>query len=193
MGRKVIISHFEKENIEERITLLSDFHVQKNLNHTSMLMSKEELRNMSLERIKNDQNWLRFYVMKSPKKQIIGYCWISSIDWIEQSCELSISIFPQYRVGYGLLALLEMYEYLYQHLNMKTIVNQTLEDNNLLLASNSSIKENAIKSDFDSYTFGTYRSSFLWTQTINEYMEIGKLRREKIDKLKSKLKSKMKV
>nr|WP_256439604.1 GNAT family N-acetyltransferase [Sporosarcina sp. 6E9] len=183
----------EKENVEERINLLLDFHVQKNLNHTSMLVSKDELRNMSLERIKSGQNILRFYVVKSPNKQVIGYCWISSIDWIEQSCELSISIFPEFRVGYGLLALLEMYEYLYQHLNMKTIVNQSLEGNSLLLAKNSSIKENAIRSDFDSYTFGRYRSSYLWTQTIDEYKKIGKLRSEKLAKLKSKLKSKMKV
>lgn len=185
MKEKLFVTHLEEEDIEERILLLFDYHVQKNLNHTSMLLNKDEIRKSHIDTINHGQEFKRYYVIKTSNQNIIGYCWITSVDWVEQTCELSISILPDFRIGYGMLALLEMYNYLYKYLNMRTIINQVLEGNQLL-RSEDSLNKKSIKSRYDSFTFGKYRSAFTWTQTLEQHIELDKLQREKSKKLKNK-------
>ncbi len=186
MKNKLLVTHMEKGDIDERISLLFDYHVQKNINHSSVLMSKNEIRESHFNTINDGQEFKRYYVIRTLNQALVGYCWITSIDWIEQTCELSISILPEFRVGYGLLALLEMYDYLYKSLNIRAVINQILEGNKLL-RSERSLRNSAIKSVYDSFTFGKYRSAFIWTQTLEQHRELNKLQKEKSNKLKNKL------
>lgn len=188
MKTKLIISHLEENDVKGRMDLLYDYHVQKNLNHISMLLNETQIKESHLQCILHQQDSKRYYIIKTHSEKIVGYCWISSIDWINSSCELSISILPQYRIGYGYLALIEMYEYIYKHLNIKTIINQILEGNELL-RSETSIKDFAVKSEYDSYTAGKYRSSYIWTQTLDQHLELEKIKKMKNQKIKNKLNS----
>ncbi|WP_019240560.1 MULTISPECIES: GNAT family N-acetyltransferase [Bacillus] len=186
MKNKLLIFHLEESDIKNRMDLLYDYHVQKNLNHLSMLFDENQIKNIHLQGISHQQDIKRHYIIKTSLEQIVGYCWITSIDWINRTCELSISILPKYRIGYGYLALIEMYEYLYKYLNMKTITNQILEENELL-RTESSIKEFALKGKYDSYTNGKYRISYKWTQTLEQHLELESVKILKNEKIKNKL------
>jgi hypothetical protein len=186
----IYIEHFEHEHIEDRISLLYDYHIQKNLNHLSMQFDKNKIREIHEDSIENKQNSKRYYVIKTNKNRIVGYCWISSIDWINRTCELSIGILPEYRIGYGLLALVKMYDYLYDQLNMKTVLNQILEGNELL-RSKVSLNGLAIKIKRDSFTAGKVRNAYMWTQTKQEHELLGKEKAKKNKQLNNKFKEVM--
>ncbi|MEC5425422.1 GNAT family N-acetyltransferase [Virgibacillus sp. C22-A2] len=186
MNKNIMITHLEEEDIDGRISLLYEFHVQQNLNHLSMTVDKSKLKDFYSDAVIEQQDNKRYYVIKTKSQKIIGYCWISDIDWINQSCELSISILPKYRIGFGFLAMVEMYNYLYNQLNMKSVINQILEGNNLLLKS---APKNALKRRMDSFTFGEYRASYLWNQTKEQYLELKRTKKEKLINLKSKFQS----
>lgn len=186
MNKKVIITHLEQEDIDGRISLLYDFHVQQNLNHLSMMVDQSEIKEFYSNAVKEQQDNKRYYVIRTKNREIIGYCWITEIDWINRSCELSISILPKYRIGFGFLAMIEMYNYLYFHLHMKSVINQVLEGNTLLLKNTP---KSAIKRRMDSFTFGIYRKSYLWNQTKEQYRDLNRMKREKMLNLKSRLQS----
>lgn len=186
MKNKLIICHLEENDVNGRMELLYDYHVQKNLNHLSMLYDETQIKEIHLQSIFHQQDSKRHYIIKTHSEKIVGYCWITAIDWLNSSCELSISILPKYRIGYGYLALIEMYEYLYKNLNIKTIINQILEGNELL-RSETSIIDFALKSEYDSYTSGMYRSSYIWTQTLEQHLELEKIKKMKSEEIKNKL------
>ncbi|OIU69817.1 GNAT family N-acetyltransferase [Rossellomorea aquimaris] len=190
MLQGIFIEHFEHEHIEDRISLLYDYHIQKNLNHLSMQFDRNKIRELHEDSIENNQDSKRYYVIKTNKNKIVGYCWISSIDWINRTCELSIGILPEYRIGYGLLALVKMYDYLYDQLNMKTVLNQILEGNELL-RSKVSLDGLAIKIKGDSFTAGKVRNAYMWTQTKEEHELLGKEKAKKNKQLNSKFKEVM--
>jgi hypothetical protein len=190
MLQGIYIEHFEHEHIEDRISLLYDYHIQKNLNHLSMIFDKNKIREIHEDSIENQQSSKRYYVIKTNKNKIVGYCWISSIDWINRTCELSIGILPEFRIGYGLLALVKMYDYLYDQLNMKTVLNQILEGNELL-RSKVSLNGLAIKLEQDSFTAGKVRNAYMWTQTKEEHELLGKEKAKKNEQLNNKFKEVM--
>lgn len=185
MLNNIHVTHFEKENIEDRISLLYEYHVQKNLNHLSMMLDKDQIRKVHEDSIENKQDEKRYYVITTNENKTIGYCWISGIDWISRTCELSISIIPEYRVGYGMLALVKMYNYLYYQLNMRTVLNQILEGNELL-RSRVSLNGLAFKIKQDSFTDGVLRDAYIWSQTREEHEELGKEKEKKNIEMKNK-------
>lgn len=172
------VSHLEESDIPERITLLYDVAVRNNLNAITLAHSAEELTAAHRRALAAEHQTKRFFKLSLGDGGLIGYCWITEIDWVNQTCELSIAILPGFRVGYGFIGLLRMYDYLYDTLNVRVVVNQILDGNEMLRSRTSIAPLVQVESPLDSLTCGALRTAYYWTQNRDEHAELARRRQQ---------------
>ena len=163
--KPLVIRLMTEEDIDERVALLTDAKVQRNLLHTGALVPATELRAKHSGWIEAEEPQRLMYRVGTQAGDLIGFTWLTSIDWTSQSCELSIALIPERRGRYGMLTLIHMYEYLYATLNMRVVTNQILSANTMLVRAETRAQRAQVVSPDDSYTTGGFRTSYRWTQT----------------------------
>lgn len=161
------------EDIDDRVALYLDERVQSNLSHAGTLVGREQLRAAHLDWLESDWHERLMYRVSTEGDELVGFTWLTEIDWISQRCELSIMLMPRYRQQLGLLALISMYDYLYETLNMHVVLNQVLSVNEMLLSPQLRRSRAQVISPDHVYTLGELRTSYLWGQCRAEHQAVG--------------------
>ena len=167
--RQLTIRHFDHDDVDARVELMTDLDFQRNLVDFAAVTSAEALRAAQHRTIDEEYETKLVFVLATPAGSTVGYAWITSIDWVSHTCELSIALRPSYRRAYGLVALIRMYDYLYDEMNFETVVNQVLADNEMLLSAEVAERRAQVRSRQDSFTVGRFCDSLYWTQTRAEH------------------------
>jgi hypothetical protein len=165
---RVVIRLIGPEDIDERMALYADPDVQTNLGHLGALLPREQARRVHEDWIGAEDPERLIYRVATPSDKLVGFTWLDHIDWVNETCELSIAVVPAFRQRYGLLVLIQMYEYLYSTLNMRAVVNQILSVNEMLLGAHQRDGRAQVICPDDSYTAGEIRTAYLWSQTSEE-------------------------
>lgn len=162
------VRHFTEADIPIRTELLRENKHQTNLNDFAMSADDRALADGMRRTIAEQHHTKRLFTMCGSKGQVVGFSWITSIDWRSQTCELSFAVLPRYRSGFGFKAVEAAHEYLREQLHMNVIINQVLSHNTMMLSA-SELEANAqVGAEYDSYTVGQWRTACYWTVTRDD-------------------------
>jgi hypothetical protein len=178
----VTVRHFTEEDIPLRTELLRESHFQANLTDFAASTDDDGLAENQRRTIEEQHRTKRMFTLCGPQKRVMGFAWITSIDWRNQCCELSFGVLPRDR-GIGAVAVIAANQYLRLELNMDIIVNQVLDHNKMLLSADSLADQRRVHCDFDSYTVGEWRAAAYWTSTeqdVRDQQEQEAIRRREV-------------
>jgi hypothetical protein len=161
----VTVSHFTEADVPVRTALLHESRFQANLTDFAVATSDDALVTGQLRTIAEEHDVKRILTMRDRRGDIVGFAWITSIDWRSRTCELSFGLLPRYRGGYGVAAVAAANEYLREELNVRAIVNQVLDHNTMLLSARTQAAQRRVLSPYDSYTVGEWRAAGYWSDT----------------------------
>lgn len=164
------VRHFTAEDIPLRSELLREARFQANLTDFAMSLDDDSLAANMRATIEDEHDVKRIFTICGPQGQVVGFCWITSIDWRSQCCELSFGVLPRYRSGFGFKAVEAAHEYVRAELNMRVIVNQVLEHNTMLQSAETMAQQTQVRSAHDSYTVGQWRTAHYWTLTEQDVL-----------------------
>lgn len=165
---RMTVRHFTEADIPIRNELQRDSRFQANLIDVAASTDDRELAGQQRRTINEDQHVKRIFTICGRKDQIVGFAWITSIDWRAQCCELSFGVLPRFRGGLGALAVQAAHDYLRAELNMRVIINQVLEHNTMLQSAEALAAFRQVRCEYDSYTVGEWRASCYWTLTEHD-------------------------
>lgn len=170
--RHVTVRHFTEADIPLRSELLNESRFQANLTDFAASIGQDALTANQRRTIAEEHRVKRIFTMCAPKGQVMGFAWITTIDWRSQVCELSFGMLPRYRGGPGLVAVAAAHDYIRTELNMRVVVNQVLEHNTMLQSAEKMATAQRVRSEFDSYTVGQWRTALYWTETEEQNQEL---------------------
>jgi hypothetical protein len=179
----VSVRHFTEADIPIRTALLRESRFQANLTDFAVLAQDDALVVGQRRTIEQEHAVKRIFTICGPNDQVLGFAWITSIDWRSQSCELSFGVLPQYRGGFGAVAVGAAHDYLRTELNMRVVINQVLEHNTMLQSAESMAAQSRVRCAYDSYTVGEWRTAYYWTTTeddVRQHLERTENRRREI-------------
>ncbi|HEY4023726.1 MAG TPA: GNAT family N-acetyltransferase [Pseudonocardiaceae bacterium] len=167
--RELTIRHFTDADIGVRTALLRESSFQANLTDFATLAEDDALVVAQRRTIADEQDSKRIFTVVGGKGQIVGFMWITSIDWRAQVCELSFAVLPDYRSGYGLSANTATLDYLRRELNFEVVINQVLDHNTMFQSGDKLANSSTVVCPYDSYTVGAWRTACYWTQSREEF------------------------
>lgn len=179
----VSVRHFTPQDIPVRTALLRESRFQANLTDFAVVAEDDALAAGQLRTIEQEHAVKRIFTLTGPNDQVLGFAWITSIDWRSQTCELSFGVLPQYRGGFGAIAVAAAHDYLRTELNMRVVINQVLEHNTMLQSAEALAAQQRVRCPYDSYTVGEWRTSYYWTTTeddVQQHRERTETRRREI-------------
>ncbi len=183
----LVIRLLREEDIAERVAIYSDPRVRSNLAHTGALVPPDEMTLAHQEWLAGTADERLMYRLSLPSGELVGFTWLTELDWVEQTCELSIAILPDYRSRMGLLALLAMYDHLHNTLNMQVVVNQVLSVNEMLLRPEVRADRAQVVSPDDCFTAGALRTNYRWTQDRAEHERFTRRAVQRRERIRNRL------
>lgn len=165
----ITVRHFTEEDIPERTALLRDQHFQANLADFASVSEEDALAARQLRTIEREHMTKRIFVMCAPGGKTVGFAWITSIDWRAQACELSFGVLPRYRGGHGSAAIAAAHRFVREELNMRTVINQVLVHNTMLVSAENRSGQAQVTCQHDSFTVGEWRTSCYWAEDTEDY------------------------
>jgi hypothetical protein len=166
---RIDIRHFTPDDIPIRSALLRDDAFQANLTDFAVLTEDDALASWQQRTIAEEQDVKRIFTACRGNGEVIGFLWITSVDWRSQACELSFAILPRFRGGFGPPTIDAARGYLYDELNMRVVVDQVLEHNTMLHSGSDLDRRSRVRSPYDSYTVGEWRTARYWTQRRQDH------------------------
>ncbi|HVK23842.1 MAG TPA: GNAT family N-acetyltransferase [Actinokineospora sp.] len=167
----VTIRHFTEADIPIRSELLRESRFQANLTDFAVSTGDDALTANQRKTIHSEHAVKRMFTMCGAKGAVIGFSWITSIDWRAQVCELSFGVLPHYRGGLGVVAVGAAHAYIRSELNMRVVINQVLDHNTMLASAEHLATNQRVSCAFDSYTVGEWRKALYWTTTEDDERE----------------------
>lgn len=167
--REVQLRPYEESDILPRYRLFQDRPVQENILPLNFQLTEEELLHRDRRIIADGQRQRLIFVVETNRGTPIGYIWAYPIHWRSRWTEVALAIAPQYRLGYGALALVKMVEFLFDELDLHTVVHQIYEGNTLMQQDQQIRHMATLVQRAEVWSGGRYRSSFLWSQTRAQF------------------------
>ncbi|PWI44813.1 GNAT family N-acetyltransferase [Streptomyces sp. ICBB 8177] len=164
----VTVRHFTEDDVPVRIALLRESRFQANLTDFAVVSSDDDLTAGQLRTIAREHDTKRILTLCAPGGEIVGFAWITSIDWRAQTCELSFGVLPRYRGPFGAKAVIAAHTHIRSELNMRVVINQVLEHNTMLVSAEDLTDRRRVRCAYDSYTVGEWRTACYWTETQEE-------------------------
>lgn len=174
------VRHFTEADIPIRIEHMRDPRFQANLSDFAASITDDDLAARQRRTMEEEHHTSRIFTICGPGGEVAGFAWISSIDWYSQCCELSFGVLPHYRGGLGALASAAVEGYLRSELNMRVVVNQVLDHNQMMQSAEVLATRRQVTCPLDSYTAGQWRAAYFWTSTeadIRAYQDAEQARR----------------
>lgn len=184
------VRHFTEADIPIRSELLRESQFQANLTDFAVCTDDDGLIANQRRTIHEEHHVKRIFTLCGRQGQVVGFAWISSIDWRSQRCELSFGVLPRYRGGLGAVAVEAAHKYVRAELNMRVVVNQVLEHNTMLQSAERLAATRQVRCNFDSYTVGQWRAACFWSLTehdVQAYVHEEQARRRALaDRIRAK-------
>jgi hypothetical protein len=164
----ITLRHFAESDVPIRCALLRDPRYQANINDLAVVADDDAVAQKELDTIRSQQDTRRIFTVCTENGTVVGFAWLTSLDWLSQSCELTLAILPQFRYGVGVLTNAAVRDYLHGELNLRIVVNQVLSHNTMLQSSGSLAALRRVTCEYDSYTVGQWRTACYWTNSEQE-------------------------
>ncbi|WP_410667787.1 GNAT family N-acetyltransferase [Amycolatopsis sp. cmx-4-68] len=186
----VTVRHFTEEDVPLRTELLREARFTANLTDFAVGTGDDGLTARQHRTITEEQRTKRIFTVCGPRGRVMGFAWITSIDWRAQRCELSFGVLPRDR-GLGGFAVYAVHKHLRDELNMRVIVNQVLTHNTMFLSAEALEAQHQVRCERDSYTVGEWRTACYWTlseEDIRAHRESeGERRRELAERIRARI------
>ncbi|MCP3760527.1 GNAT family N-acetyltransferase [Streptomyces sp. TBY4] len=179
----VTLRHFTEADIPLRSGLLLESRFQANLTDAAAITGDDALDANQRHCIAKEHHTKQIYTLCGPREQVVGFAWITSIDWRAQVCEISYGILPRYRGLYGAAAITAAHTYIRLELNMQVTINQVLEHNTMMHSAEGLAAQRQVRTRYDSYTVGEWRAASYWSETeedVRAHLRQAEERRRRI-------------
>ncbi|WP_320065740.1 hypothetical protein [Micromonospora sp. RTGN7] len=160
----VTVRHLTEAEIPIRTALMRESRFQANLTDYAVVTGDDTLTERQRLGITEEYHIKRHFTLCGPREEVVGFAWITSIDWRSQCCELSFGILPRFRGAFGATAVAAAHTFVRTELNMRVVVNQVLEHNTMLVSSENLAAQRRVRCDYDSYTVGQWRTACYWSE-----------------------------
>jgi len=167
--RALTVRHFTEADVPLRTAVLREQRFGSNLTDWALVADVEEVQAHQRRLLARAQETVRIYCACRGDGEVVGFLWITDVDWRAQTCELSVAMLPRYRVGFGTLAVIAAQHHLYGELNIRVVVHRVLEHNTMLNSRDRLATTSQVRCDHDSYTVGEFRTALMWTQTAEDF------------------------
>ncbi|WP_433271688.1 GNAT family N-acetyltransferase [Actinosynnema sp. CS-041913] len=168
LGR-LVLRHLEHEDVDLRVDAQYDERVARNIAGHLALTPRDELLSRFREHVDDPASGRLEYVVAKPGGETVGYIFLTGLDWVNRTCDLSITMLPRFRTGLGYLALMCAFDYVYGCLNMHAVLTMVLDVNEMMASGEWNAKRANVTSTQANYTDGAFRAVHVWTQTRPEY------------------------
>ncbi|MGQ0838599.1 GNAT family N-acetyltransferase [Actinokineospora sp.] len=167
--RGLTIRHFTPADVPLRTALLREPHCLENIGDWPLLTDHGEIVARQHAAIAHRQASLRLFCVCRGTGEVIGFVWMTDIDWRSQTCQFSIVLVERYRGGFGTPAVITAREYLHNELNMRVVVNRVFEHNTMLNSRGQLTASRQVTCPYDGYTVGEFRTQSAWVQTVDDF------------------------
>lgn len=164
----VTVRHFTVADIPIRTALLREPRFQANLTDFAVIAADDSLVANQTRTIAEEHDVKRIFTLCSRRDEVVGFAWITAIDWRSQSCELSFGVLPRFRGPFGAAAVAAAHEHVRRELNMQVVINQVLEHNTMFMSAEDLKSQRRVRCEFDSYTVGQWRSTCYWSESARD-------------------------
>jgi hypothetical protein len=185
---KVTVRHFTEDDIPLRTELLREARFTANLTDFAVGAEDDGLVAGQRRTIESEHRTKRIFTVCGPQDRVLGFAWITSIDWRAQRCELSFGVLPRDR-GLGAVAVYAVHEHLRSELNMRVVINQVLTHNTMFLSAESLAQQHQVHCEHDSYTVGEWRTARFWTLTDDDIRAVRVTEQERRRKLADRVRA----
>jgi GNAT acetyltransferase-like protein len=186
----VTVRHFTDEDVPLRTELLREARFTANLTDFAVGSADDGLTARQRRTIAEEQRTKQIFTVCGARGRVMGFAWITSIDWRAQRCELSFGVLPRDR-GLGALAVYAVHKHLRDELNMRVVVNQVLTHNTMFLSAEALEAQHQVRCERDSYTVGEWRTACYWTLSDEDIRahraSEGERRRELAERIRARI------
>lgn len=184
------IRHFTGADVPLRTALMRDPDFQANIADIAALAGDDELAKIQLRTIAEEQDTKRIFTV-CRGDEVVGFWWLSAIDWPGRTGELSFALLPRFRHFLGLHLIEEAQGYLHDELNIEVIVDRVLEHNVMLHSRSRLAHLSAVRAEYNQFTTGRWCTILCWTRTAKEFRvqdrEIAVRRAERAGRIRAEL------
>lgn len=157
------------EDLPGRVNMMNDPQVLRNITSLPALYDDERLTAYFTELIGRTVPDRLEFVLTRPDGPVVAYTYLMGIDWPNRTCEIGMATVPCYRFGFGLVALLKTYEHAFGTLNMRSVMNEVYDGNQMMTGTDDLARRAEVRSSDAQFTNGQVRDTFVWTQTQADY------------------------
>ncbi|MEJ2853344.1 MULTISPECIES: GNAT family N-acetyltransferase [unclassified Saccharothrix] len=167
LGR-LALRHLEEEDVALRVDAQYDGRVARNIAGHLGLTPRDELLRRFRSHVDGRGDRVE-YVVEKQNGDTVGYIFLTGLDWVNRTCDLSITMLPGFRTGLGYLALMCAFDHVYGCLNMHAVLTMVLDVNEMMASDEWNSKRANVTVSQGNYTEGAFRAVHVWTQTKPEY------------------------
>lgn len=169
MIRHVHIRRMTVGDIPARVDLLQDEHVKENIEDLAAVLPRRQIEAHNFQRMNDEESHHIDLVLENSSGAVLGYSWLSGIDWQSRLCEVSIALLPEYRGGLGHICYLAVKVFVFQSLGIRSILCQVLSSNRMMIGGEQLKKKATMHSKWDAYIAGEWRECYLWIEDSESF------------------------
>jgi hypothetical protein len=164
------LRHLRLSDIAGRVAVLMDPHVRKNISSVPALCDDAALTAYFTDIVEGRNPNRVEFVLTKPDSTVVAYDWLHKVDWPSRTCEIGMITIPRFRFGYGLIAMLKTYEFAFGTLNMRSVLNEVHDDNEMMTTTETMAGRAQLVAVQGQFTEGHIRNSIFWTETWAELL-----------------------
>ena len=158
-------------DVDEWLAMYVDEDVQTNINHQGGVTAPDELRAQVRVWLTGRSGRLYFRI-GTGGGDLVGFAWLTKLDWISQRCGLTVMVAPRHRNRLGLLAHIAMYNHIYDMLNLRVVVHEVLSGNEMMRSEEHYRSRAQAISPDHCFTVGVRRTCYWWAETRADHHAI---------------------
>ncbi|WP_232666633.1 GNAT family N-acetyltransferase [Pseudonocardia sp. TRM90224] len=185
--KQLVFELMRESDVPDWVDLYTDAEVQHNINHRGGVVPRDEIEREVLGRLRTGWCDERMFRLRTGSGTTVGYVWIRHIDHIARSCEVLSMHHRNFRMRAGLLAVIATYEYLYDTLNMRSVVHEVYLGNRMMLAPDRlEALVQAVSPDHCN-SLGTRRTCCWWVERKPDFEAAQRARAEQFARVRERV------
>ncbi|MFD4635857.1 GNAT family N-acetyltransferase [Lentzea sp. NPDC058436] len=164
----VRIRHLRQPDIPGRVAAMSEPKARENIGSLPALYNASEKTAFFTGLVEGQDPERVELVVTKRDSTTVAYSQLSDIDWTHGTCEIVVLALPEFRFGFGLLALLKTYDFAFGTLNLRSVLNDVNDGNRMMSSREVLLGKAQVIMPNAHFTEGRVRDSFQWTETRAE-------------------------
>lgn len=162
------IRHAQPQDLPHYLELLHDARYLANINPLAAHLPPGQLAAQARRLIENPPPDYLLFTLSLYEAEVIGFVWVTGIDWIAQVGKVGLGLLPHRRSQLGAVALRAAQFYLRTEFNLQVLLSRVREGNDMLMSASWVAERRQVFAPNYFYAGGRYLHASLWTETAEQ-------------------------